>query len=331
MSASIILKGLGSYLPAKRLTNDDLSHMVETSDEWIRTRSGIRERRIAGPDENPSDLAAQAARVALAKAGLASADVDLLIVGTMTPDLPFPSTACLVQNKLGLRPIPAFDVAAACSGFLYILEVGTALLRAGPYKNALIIGADKMSSVLDWKDRSTCVLFGDGAGAAVLTHSTEKNAGVIGSVLRTDGAGVGMLLQPGGGAACPATHASLDERKHFLKMNGKEVFKVAVREMEQVLRDLLAQHGLTSSQIACVVPHQANIRILEALATRLEIPLERFVINIDRYGNTSAASIPIALDEALTGGRIHPGDYIVLVAFGAGLTWGATLIKWHSR
>jgi len=331
MSASIILKGLGSHVPAKRLTNDDLSHMVETSDEWIRTRSGIRERRIAGPQENPSDMGVPAARLALAKAGLAPADVDLLIVGTMTPDLPFPSTACLLQNKLGLRTIPAFDVAAACSGFLYILEVGAAMVRAGPYRNALIVGTDKMSSVLDWQDRSTCVLFGDGAGAAVLTRSDEKNVGVVGSILRTDGSGVGLLLQPGGGAACPPTHASIEERKHFLKMSGKEVFKVAVREMEQVIRDLLAQHDLTSAQIACVVPHQANIRILDALATRLEIPMERFVVNIDRYGNTSAASIPLALDEALAGGRIRPGDYIVLVAFGAGLTWGATLIKWHSR
>jgi len=331
MADSIILKGLGSYVPAKRLTNDDLAHVVETSDEWIRTRSGIRERRIAGPDENPSDMAAAAGRQALERAGLTPADVDVLIIGTMTPDLPFPSTACIVQNKLGLRTIPAFDVAAACSGFLYILEVGAAMVRAGPYRNALIIGADKMSSVLDWQDRKTCVLFGDGAGAAVLTRSNEQNVGVLGSVLRTDGGSVGMLLQPGGGSACPPTPESLGERKHYLKMNGKEVFKVAVREMEQVIRDLLVQENLTAGQIAWVVPHQANIRILEALATRLEIPLERFVINIDRFGNTSAASIPLALDEAHTAGRIRPGDLVLLVAFGAGLTWGATLIKWHAR
>jgi 3-oxoacyl-[acyl-carrier-protein] synthase-3 len=331
MSASIILKGLGSHVPAKRLTNDDLAHMVETSDEWIRTRSGIRERRIAGPEENPSDLAVPAAQEALAQAGLTPADVDLLIVGTMTPDLVFPSTACLLQSKLGLRPVPAFDVAAACSGFLYILEIGAAMVRAGPYRHALIVGTEKMSSVLDWKDRSTCVLFGDGAGAAVLTRSAEPGVGVIDSILHTDGSQARLLLQPGGGSACPPTHASLDEGKHFLKMNGKEVFKIAVREMEQVIRDLLAQHQLTAAQIALVVPHQANIRILDALATRLEIPMERFVINIDRFGNTSAASIPIALEEAHTAGRVKPGDYIVLVAFGAGLTWGATLIKWHSR
>lgn len=331
MPASIILKGLGSYAPAKRLTNDDLSHMVETSDEWIRTRSGIRERRIAGADENPSDMGAEAGRLALAKAGLTPADIDLLVVGTMTPDLPFPSTACVMQKKLGLRTVPAFDVAAACSGFLYILEVGTAMLRNGPYRHALIVGTEKMSTVLDWQDRSTCVLFGDGAGAAVLSRSDEPNTGVIGSILRTDGAGVGMLLQPAGGSACPTTPASIAERKNFLKMNGKEVFKVAVREMEQVVRDLLAQHLLTTTQIACVVPHQANIRILEALATRLEIPMDKVVVNIDRYGNTSAASIPIALDEAHAAGRIRPGDYVVLVAFGAGLTWGATLIKWHTR
>ncbi len=330
MPTSIILQGLGSHVPAKRLTNDDLSHLVETSDEWIRTRSGIRERRIAGPDENPSDLAVPAAHEALAQAGLAPADVDLLIVGTMTPDLLFPSTACLLQHKLGLRPVPAFDVAAACSGFLYILEIGAALVRAGPYRNALLVGTEKMSAVLDWQDRATCVLFGDGAGAAVLTRSAEPGVGVLGSILHTDGGEARLLLQPGGGSACPPTHASIEERKHFLKMNGKEVFKIAVREMEQVIRDLLAQHGLTAAQITLVVPHQANIRILDALAVRLEIPLERFVINIDRYGNTSAASIPLALDEAHAAGRVHPGDYIVLVAFGAGLTWGATLIKWHS-
>jgi 3-oxoacyl-[acyl-carrier-protein] synthase-3 len=211
------------------------------------------------------------------------------------------------------------------------LEVGTAMVRAGPYRNALIVGTEKMSAVLDWEDRSTCVLFGDGAGAAVLVPSVEPGVGVIGSILHTDGGEARLLLQPGGGSACPPTHASLDAGQHFLKMNGKEVFKIAVREMEQVIRDLLAQYQLTAAQIALVVPHQANIRILDALATRLAIPLERFVINIDRYGNTSAASIPIALHEAHAAGRVQSGDYIVLVAFGAGLTWGATLIKWHSR
>jgi len=330
MAASIILKGLGSHVPAQRLTNDDLAQMMETSDEWIRTRSGIRERRIAGPDENPSDMGAEAGRKAIAQAGLKPEDIDLLIVGTMSPDLTFPSTACIMQNKLGLRKIPAFDVAAACSGFLYILEVGVAMVRSGGYRNALIVGTEKMTSMLDWKDRATCVLFGDGAGAAVLTRSDEKDVGVIGSILHTDGSSVGMLYQPGGGSACPPTVASVEERKHFLKMNGKEVFKVAVREMEQVIRDLLAQHHLTSAQVALVVPHQANIRILDALATRLEIPMERVFVNIDRYGNTSAASIPLALDEARAAGRLRPGEYIVLVAFGAGLTWGATLIKWHS-
>ncbi len=331
MASSIILKGLGSYAPAQRLTNDDLSRMVETSDEWIRTRSGIRERRIAGAEENPSDMGARAAHAALAKAGLQPADIDLLIVGTMTPDLPFPSTACVMQKKLGLRTVPAFDIAAACSGFLYILEVGVAMLRAGPYRHALVVGTDKMSSVVDWKDRSTCVLFGDGAGAAVISRSDESAVGVLGSILHTDGAGVGMLLQPAGGSACPTTPATLEERKNFLKMNGKEVFKVAVREMEQVIRDLLAQHQLSAAQIACVVPHQANIRILEALATRLELPMDKIIVNIDRYGNTSAASIPIALEEAHAAGRIKPGDHVVLVAFGAGLTWGATLIKWQAR
>jgi len=330
MPASIILRGLGAYAPAKRLSNDDLTHLVDTSDEWIRSRTGISERRVAAHLENASDMGVEAARKALAQANLTPADVDLLIVGTMTPDLPFPSTACLIQNKLGLRPIPAFDVGAACSGFLYILDIGTAMLRQGPYRNALVIGAEKMSAVLDWQDRTTCVLFGDGAGAAVLTPSAEKDAGVMGSVLRTDGGDMRLLHMPGGGSACPATHASVDERKHYLKMNGKEVFKIAVREMEQVLRDLLAQHHVTAAQIACVVPHQANIRIIEALAQRLELPLDRFVINIDRYGNTSAASIPLALAEAQEAGRLRAGEYVALVAFGAGLTWGATLLKWHT-
>jgi 3-oxoacyl-[acyl-carrier-protein] synthase III len=330
MSFPIILRGLGSYAPAKRLTNDDLTHLVATSDEWIRSRTGISERRVAAHEENASDMGVQAARRALDDAGLQPADVDLLIVGTMTPDLPFPATACVMQHKLGLRTVPAFDVGAACSGFLYILEIGVAMLRAGPYPRVLVVGTEKMSSVLDWQDRSTCVLFGDGAGAAVLTRGEEPGVGVLGSILRADGSDVALIHMPGGGSACPSTRASIEERKHFLKMNGKEVFKVAVREMEQVILDLLAQHQLTPAQIGCVVPHQANIRIIEALSTRLGVPLERFVINIDRYGNTSAASIPLALDEARAAGRLRPGEYVVLVAFGAGLTWGATLLKWHT-
>jgi 3-oxoacyl-[acyl-carrier-protein] synthase-3 len=330
MSDSIILRGLGSYAPAKRLSNDDLTHLVDTSDEWIRSRTGIRERRIAAHEESSSDMGVAAARLALADAKLKAEDVDLIIVGTMTPDLPFPATACILQHKLGLRTVPAFDVGAACSGFLYILEVGAAMLRAGPYKTVLVVGAEKMSSVLDWQDRSTCVLFGDGAGAAVLTRSEQPGVGVLGSLLRADGSDVALIHMPGGGSASPTTHASVEERKHFLKMNGKEVFKVAVREMEKVILDLLGQHQLTPAQIGCVVPHQANIRILEALSGRMGVPLERFIINIDRYGNTSAASIPLALDEARATGRIKPGDYVVLVAFGAGLTWGATLLKWHS-
>jgi 3-oxoacyl-[acyl-carrier-protein] synthase-3 len=243
--------------------------------------------------------------------------------------LPFPATACLIQHKLGLGPIPAFDVGAACSGFLYILEVGTAMVRSGSYRHALVVGTEKMTSVLDWQDRSTCVLFGDGAGAAVLARSSAPAVGVLGSILRADGANLRLIHMPGGGSAHPATRASVDERKHFLKMNGKEVFKIAVREMEQVIRDLLAQHHLTAAQISLVVPHQANIRILHALTERLELPAERVFINLERYGNTSAASIPLALDEARAAGRVRPDDYVILVAFGAGLTWGATLLKWH--
>jgi len=330
MSVSIIMQGLGSYAPAKRLSNDDLTHLVDTSDEWIRSRTGIRERRVAAHEEHASTMGVEAARRALADAKVKPEEVDLLIVGTMTPDLPFPATACIIQHKLGLRTVPAFDVGAACSGFLYILEIGAAMLRAGPYQRVLVVGTEKMSSVLDWQDRSSCVLFGDGAGAALLTRSEVPGVGVLGSILHADGSDVSLIHMPGGGSACPATHASVEERKHFLKMNGKEVFKVAVREMEEVVMDLLTKHGVKPSEVGCVVPHQANIRIIEAMAKRMELPLERFVINIDRYGNTSAASIPLALDEARAAGRLRTGEYVVLVAFGAGLTWGATLLKWHT-
>jgi 3-oxoacyl-[acyl-carrier-protein] synthase-3 len=327
--ASVIIAGVGSYTPAKVLTNEDLSKMVDTTDEWIRTRSGIRERRIAAPDEACSDLALKAATAALADAKVSAADIDLLIVATCTPDLPLPSTACLVQHKLG---IPAhatcFDIAAACSGFLYALEIAYGQLQTNRYKRALIIGAEKLSAITDWTDRSTCVLFGDGAGAAVLTKSSEPGRGILGTDLGADGEFVDNLYVPAGGSRTPASPETVAQRNHCIRMNGREVFKSAVRVMETVAREMMEQHQLTPDQISLVIPHQANIRIIEALAGNLELPLDKFVVNLDRYGNTSSATIPLALDEARRAGRIKPGDLTLLVAFGAGLTYGAALVRW---
>lgn len=328
-SPSVIVSGSGSYLPADVLTNHDLTRMVETSDEWIVTRTGIRERRIATPGEATSDMALAACRAAIADAGLKPEDIDLLIVATITPDMLFPSTACLLQSKLKLRPIPAFDVEAACSGFIYVLDIARSMLRSGSFKHALVVGAEKLSSIVDWSDRSTCVLFGDGAGAVVLSQSDDQDVGVLDSLLGSDGEGGDILYMPGGGAVRPATEESVRAGQHFLKMNGKEVFKVAVRVMEKATREILERHNLTPDDVALVIPHQANIRIIEMLASRLGLPLDRFGLNIDRLGNTSAASIPLVLDEALRAGRIQRGDLVLMVAFGAGLTWGASLVRWH--
>ncbi len=326
---STVILGTGSYAPAGLLTNAELSKRVDTSDEWIVTRTGIRERRIAGPEEATSDMAAKAALAALADAKLTPADIDLLIVATITPDLPMPATACIVQAKLGLPTTAAcFDLNAACSGFIYGLDTASAMIASGRYRHALVIGAEKLSAIVDWKDRTTCVLFGDGAGAVVVGGSSRPGLGLVGTRLGAIGESVDLLCIPGGGSSAPATPASIAAGDHTIKMKGKEVFKLAVRAMEEAARDILEQHGLHADQIACVIPHQANLRIIEAIAQYLELPLERFFINVDRYGNTSAASIPIALDEARRAGRIKPGDLTLLVAFGAGLTYGSALIRW---
>jgi 3-oxoacyl-[acyl-carrier-protein] synthase-3 len=272
-------------------------------------------------------MGTEASRRALANAGIQASDVDLVIVATITPDMPFPSTACLIQTQLGVSNAVCMDIEAACSGFLYIMEVAASLIKTGRYQNALIVGTEKLSSILDWEDRTTCVLFGDGAGAAVLGPSDSPKTGLLDFKLGADGANGELLFMPGGGSANPATGASIDNRLHFLKMRGKEVFKLAVKVMEQVAKEILEQNGLNSDQLACVIPHQANLRIIELLSTRLEIPMDRFYLNLEKYGNTSAASIPIALDEAFRDGRINSGDLVLLVAFGAGLTWGATLVR----
>ena len=321
-----ILRGIGSYVPEKILENKELSLKVETSDDWIRTRTGIRERRIASPDQPTSELALNAARKAIEAAQIQPDQIDLVIVATITPDMAFPSTACILQHKLGLRKVACFDLEAACSGFLYSLDVADGMLASGRYKCALVIGAEKMSSILDWEDRTTCVLFGDGAGAAIImTEGDGPN--LVGFRSGADGSNPSLLHQPAGGSKQPASIASIENREHFLKMNGKEIFKSAVRVMEKATRELLKANGLETQDVDHVIPHQANVRIVESMAQRLEIPLEKFFCNLDRHGNTSAASIPIAFDEACQRGLFRKGEIGVLVAFGAGLTWSATLIR----
>ncbi len=326
---STVILGTGSYAPDRILTNEDVAKMVDTSDEWIRARSGIRERRIAGPDEATSDLAIQAARRAFEDSGVKASEIDLVVVATVTPDYPMPSTACIIQHKLGIPSTAAcFDVNAACSGFIYAIDTACAMISSGRYSKALVIGAEKLSSVVDWQDRGTCMLFGDGAGAVVIGVSPKRGIGLIGTKLGSLGEDTDLLIIPGGGSRTPTTPDSIARGEQFIKMKGKEVFKLAVRVMEEAARDILEQHGLAAHQIDLVIPHQANLRIIDAIAQYLELPVERFFVNVDRYGNTSAASIPIALDEARKAGRIKQGELTLLVAFGAGLTYGSALIRW---
>lgn len=331
-SKSVVILGTGSYTPAKVVTNDDMAKIVDTSDEWIRTRSGISQRRFAAKNETTSDMACISGQRAIEAAGIEAEAIDLIIVATMTPDMPFPSTACLVQSKLNLSGITAFDLQAACSGFVYALNVANSMLLSGNFKNALVIGAEKMSSILDFQDRSTCVLFGDGAGAVVLsTQETIDNqpVGILGGLEGSDGSNPTLLQQPGGGSAIPASIESVNSRQHFVKMNGKEIFKLAVRVMGQTSLDIIEQFGYKPDEIDLFIPHQANMRIIESLAKRLDVPMEKFYNNLNYYGNTSAASVPIAIDEAVRKGSIQSENLILLVAFGAGLTWASTLIKWH--
>lgn len=325
---AIAILGTGSYTPEKILTNADLSKLVDTSDEWIFSRTGIRERRIAAAGETTSHMAAASARAALADAGLTAADIDLIIVATLTPDLPMPATACFVQDILGVKTHAAcFDLNAACSGFLYALDTAWAMLESGRYRHALVIGAEKLSTVLDWKDRTTCVLFGDGAGAVVLGPA-QGTARIIGTKLYAEGAHARLLCIPDGGSNPPAPVIDALRTPGTITMKGREIFKIAVREMEDAARDILDQHQIPANRIDCVIPHQANLRIIDAIAQYLELPSSRFFVNLERYGNTSAASIPLALDEARRSGRIKSGDTTLFVAFGAGLTYGSALVRW---
>lgn len=320
------IAGLGIYVPERVLTNADLERMVETTDDWIRTRTGIRERRIAKKGESASDLGSKAALAAIQDAGLAPGDVDLIIVATITPDMFFPSTACLIQDKLGAK-CGAFDMAAACSGFPYALAVAEGFIRAGIYRNIVVVGAEVLSGFIDWKDRSTCVLFGDGAGAAVVSEVKDGH-GIQATYLGSDGSQADVLKIPAGGSRIPPSEESVKSGLHFLKMQGSEVFKVAVRTMEEAVREVLKRGGLTPDDIDCLIPHQANLRILQAVGERIGIPMEKIFINVEKYGNMSSASTAVALYEAVKEGKIRKGSKVILVAFGGGLTWASCLIKW---
>ncbi len=327
-SIQVCIAGTGSYLPEKILTNAELAERVETSDEWIVTRTGIRERRIAADDEFTSHMATKAAQRALEQAGLAAEDIELIIVATITPDTLTPATACYVQKNLGAFRAVAFDISAACSGFLYAMKISKRLIADGAFKNALIIGAEKLSAVTNWDDRATCVLFGDGAGAAVLRAAAPEEGSVLATEMGTDGNLTHLLYIPGGGSACPITASNAGDHLFALTMMGKEVFKHAVNRMKEAAEKVIERAGLKAEDIACVIPHQANLRIIDAIADRLAVPSERIFVNLDKYGNTSAAAVAIALDEAHRGGAFKRGDHIVLVVFGAGLTWAAAAIRW---
>jgi len=325
MRARII--GTGSYVPEKILTNKDLEKIVDTSDEWIRTRTGICERRIAAEGENTSDLAANAARKAMEMAGVSPEEIDYLVVGTITGDFPWPATACLVQEILGLKNAFAYDLSAACSGFVYALDSAVAPIEAGRARKALVIGAECLSRVVDWEDRNTCVLFGDGAGAVVL-EGQEGESGVLSTHLHSDGSYWELLHQPGFGTRVPVSEQGIKDRSFYLKMQGNEVFKVAVRSLAEVAREALDANGISAEDVDLMIPHQANMRILDATAKRLKLRDDQVYINVDRFGNTSGASIPIALDEANRKGMIKENDILLFDAFGGGFTWGAVLVRW---
>ena len=322
---SVIL-GTGAELPSKVITNHDLEKMVDTSDEWITVRTGIRERRILEEGKGNADMALDAAKRALDDAGMVPEDLDAIIMATVTADYLMPSSACVLEDKLGARGAFSFDVGAACSGFINALSVADCFIRTGKIRTALVVGSDALSRLLNWQDRGTCILFGDGAGAVVLGASENGN-GILSTKLRTDGSYAKTLYVPAGGSLRPASPETVRRHEHTITMNGKEVFKIAVRSMEEISRQALEEAGVTVDQISLVIPHQANKRIIVALAERLGVPMDKVVVNVDRYGNTSAASIPVALDEARRAGRIRSGDIVLLNAFGAGFAWGAAVAK----
>ena len=322
------ISSLATFVPPRLLTNADLERLVETTDEWILQRTGIRERHIVDPGVATSDLAAEAAREAISRAGLTPADIDFIVVGTTTPDMMFPSTACLVQTKIGATHAWGFDLGAACSGFTYALTTAAQMVSAGGSTYALVIGADVMSSIIDYTDRTTCVLFGDGAGAAVVEASDDDNIGIIDFVNYVDGSGGAALCMPGGGSRNPASHETVDKRLHYVKQDGQTVFRFAVRNTEEACRRLLERNGVTASDLDLFVSHQANRRIILAAAEKLGLEERQVIINIERFGNTTAATIPLALNDAVDAGRLKKGDLVLLASVGAGFTVGAVLLRW---
>jgi 3-oxoacyl-[acyl-carrier-protein] synthase III len=317
----------GRWLPDRVVTNQDLEKELDTSDEWIRERTGIRERRLADQDTGAADMGASAARIAMERAGVQPGEIDVIVVSTATPDRLLPSTACDLQALLGATNAAAYDIAAACSGFLYGLSIAEGHLAAGRAEIALVVSTEKMSSIVDWGDRSTAVLFGDGAGAAIVKRS-ENGRGLLSSFIRSDGTLAELLWRPGGGARIPMDLAVLDQKTHLVQMAGREVFKAAVRSMAEAADQALLRAGLTGEDVSLLIPHQANMRIIEATAKYANVPMEKVFVNVDRYGNMSSATIPVALDEAIEAGRLREGDYVLMVAFGAGFTWASAVLQW---
>ena len=321
------ITGTGSFAPKKIITNHDLEKLVDTSDSWITERTGIKERRIAEKGQTTSDLAYEAGKKALKAAGIGPQDLDLILVATMTPDTILPSMGCVLQDKLGAKNAAAFDIAAACSGFIYGMSIADAFIRSGMYKNILLVGAEVLSRFTDWEDRTTCILFGDGAGAVVIQQHAGKR-GILSTHLHSDGSLGDLLHVPAGGASHPASHDTIRKRMHFIRMKGNETFKAAVRALEGVVQEALEHNKVKPEEIDFLVPHQANLRIIQAMAQRLNMPMEKVVLTLPKYGNTSAASIPMALDEAVRDGRIKDNHLLLFEAFGGGLTWASALVRW---
>jgi len=330
--SNVAIYGTGSYTPAKVMKNDDFAKFLDTSDEWITTRTGIKERRIAAPEEATSDLCYHAAKAAIESAGLQPNDIDLIIVGTITSDYPFPSAACVLQQKLGIseKRIGAFDLSAACSGFLYSLSTAQAYIASGMAKHVLVVGAEIISRILDYTDRTSCILFGDGAGAVVMGPHRENGPShpILSVRIYADGRGAQLLRIPAGGSRRPATPETLAEKLHYVRLDGRDVFKFGVLTAVDMIREAMERHNLKKEDIGAIIPHQANIRIIEAAAERLELPLDMFITNLKQYGNTSAASVPIAMDEASKSGRLPKGKPVIMLAFGAGLTWSSAVVQW---
>ncbi|MFZ0481597.1 MAG: beta-ketoacyl-ACP synthase III [Terriglobales bacterium] len=322
------ISALGTYVPPRLLTNDDLAKMVDTNDEWIMSRVGIRERHLVDKGVGTSDLAAEAARRALQQRGISASELDAIIVATVTPDMMFPATACLVQHKIGASKAWGFDLSAGCSQFVYALQVGAQFIQTGAHKKVMVIGADVMSSIIDYTDRATCVLFGDGAGAVILEPSDDDSLGLIDFLHEVDGSGGCSLYMPGGGSLNPSSHETVDKKMHYVHQDGAAVFKFAVRQMAEFCVETLKRNNLTGNDIDLMIPHQANLRIISATADRLKLPPEKVVINIERYGNTTGATIPLAMNTAIEDGRLKKGSLVLLAAVGAGFTTGTTLLRW---